>query len=123
MAFTYSILPSDRIVFVIANGRVSYAESLKIGTELANDARFEPGFRVVVDMRRMEFEAQIEFAEFAPELSRLRERFQGPIAVVTETSRLERMQRIASVMTQEYAFPMRAFENLRDAQAWLGRST
>lgn len=120
MGFEYTISRGERLACVTALGPIDFEQSLAVGDELAADPEFEPGFKLLVDLRRMEFNPSTpEIESFARTLPRFKQVFSDRIAVATSGGVHFGLARMTCLMAEAGGFLMRAFSDYEAARAWL----
>ncbi len=83
MAITYEISPEQETAFVRVSGAVDMRSALAAMGELANDPNFDRNFKIVIDVREMDYRPSLgELRVMAWALGHERERYAEQVAVV-----------------------------------------
>ncbi len=83
MGIAYEIRPEEETAFVTVSGAVDMRSALAVMGELANDPKFDRNFKIVIDVREMDYRPSLgELRVMAWALGHERERYADQVAVV-----------------------------------------
>lgn len=105
---------------VLGMGHSHYEETETEIRGLAGDARFRPGWGVLVDTRELDYVPSLEDARRFAELFReLKEHFTGCIAVVVEGTARFGVAQMLAMLLENRGVQMGAFKDAQAAESWL----
>ena len=120
MSFELSVSGASRLAEVTAWGRFDFAESLAAAEALEADPGFEASFRVLVDLREIDFKPPTQEVEgFALTLPRFRSCCRGRVAIVTGSDLHFGLARTLCTISEAHGFSMRPFADYGVARSWL----
>ena len=120
MPFVYEISEDEGVAYVTARGRVDVRSSVETMGELAKDPRFSPDFKVVVDLREMEYRASLgELRVIAWALGHEKTAFRNKVAVVLSESARQGRAQVYSRFAQMAGFALTLFQDMGDAVRWI----
>ncbi len=125
MPFDYTISPEKGTALVRASGPVDVRSSVEAMGRLASDPSFHPDYRVVVDLRDMEYRPSLgELRLIAWAMGHEKKSYPKRIAVVlSESQRMQRAKRYAR-FSQMAGLGLELFADMNEALRWLeGAST
>lgn len=124
MPIGYSISAGERLAVVTALDAIDLDIALAAGDELAADPAFQPGYRVLVDVRKADFApTSAEIESFSRTLPRFAEIFCDRIALVASGDLQFGITRMICLLADLNGFPMRPFTDIEEARAWLLEET
>lgn len=120
MPFNYTISPERGVAVVKATGPVDVRSSVEAMGRLAGDPSFRSDYRVVVDLREMEYQPSLgELRLIAWAMGHEKKSYPKRIAVVlSENQRLRRAKRYAR-FSQLAGFGLELFADMNEAMRWL----
>jgi len=120
MPFDYTISPEKGVAMVRATGPVDVRSSVEAMGKLASDPSFSREYRVVVDLREMEYRPSLgELRLIAWAMGHEKKSYPNKVAVVlSETQRLERAKRFAR-FSKLAGFGLELFADMNEAMRWL----
>ena len=120
MPYDISIHPPLRRVVVRAYGPSSFEEARASADKLIADPLFDPTYAILVDGRELEYLASYHDAiQFRDMFERMKNSFQGPIAVVVQGMARYGVSRMIAMMADLVGVRMEAFMALPEAEEWL----
>jgi hypothetical protein len=120
MPYVFAIDPSARLVRVQATGPSDVGQTIEAISNLAQTPGYEPDFGILVDARTHQYVASFpDLLQLRDAFVQLRERYQGPIAVVLGDTLRYGATRGLSGMIDLIGIRLRAFRDMDAASAWL----
>ena len=119
MPFDYRIEEAEGVAYVRASGAVDVRSSVEAMGELARDPKFKSDFKVVVDLREMEYRPSFgELRVIAWAMGHEKDSYPSKVAVVlSETQRLKRAKRYAR-FSELAGFGLQIFPDMGEALQW-----
>ena len=120
MEFVFSISPVEEHVHVTGCGNVDVAACLSLLRRLTTDPAFRPHFSILIDAREVSYTPlrAADLVEVADALSAWRDRFTGPIAVLTRGATLLAAEALATLVRVPGHIRMRVFVDLIAAASY-----
>jgi hypothetical protein len=121
MPIDYSIDAPSRCATVIGTGTTSYDEAEATALRMTSDPRYRPEFAILFDGTGLDNTASFEDAlRYRDLFGRLRQHYQGPIAVVVSGSGVNYgVGRMIASLTQLVGVRMEVFHDTAAARAWI----
>ena len=120
MPYEIAIDPAARIVRVLATGPSDVVETREAMERVASAPGYEPDFGILADARTHQYVASFpDLLQLRDAFEQMRERFQGPIAVVLGDPLRYGATRGLAGMTDLFGIRLRAFREMDAASAWL----
>ena len=119
MPYRWTICHEEELANVIAEGLIDISSSVEALFEVTSDPEFSSHYRVLVDMRKMNFSPRLGDAlEIASVLRKARSLLQGRLAVVT-TSGPSRLAVMVASIAAGSGITIRSFEDYDAAHRWV----
>lgn len=120
MAFSFNVVPEERIAYVTASGMIDVRSAVRAFGELADQPEFEPEFGIVVDLRDVAQmpETLSELRVLAWTLQHDREKVGRRIAVVFSQDRDNDSAERMSVFNDLSSAGLATFDDVPSAAAW-----
>jgi hypothetical protein len=120
MPFSYRISEEEGVAYVTASGPVDVRSSVETMGELSRDPIFDPDFKVVVDLREMQYRPSLgELRVIAWALGHEKTSFRNKVAVVVSESVRRRRAKVYSKFGRMAGFALELFPDMDDALAWV----
>jgi hypothetical protein len=120
MPFVHEISEDDATAFVTARNPLDIDSFRRSITDLAGEPGFQPHFKILVDLRNMDFTPSNEEVRIiADVIGRMKEAYRSKVAVVVSGDLHFGLFRVASTYAEIKGFSMTVFRDLDEARAWL----
>ncbi|MBU0983360.1 MAG: hypothetical protein KKA42_05790 [candidate division Zixibacteria bacterium] len=120
MPFSHTISAPEKLARVRAEGPVNLDACIKAIEALASDPEFSKDFKIIVDLRKMDYDpSNTDVQGLASFLGARCSSFQERTAVVVPP-RLLGVARIVTVLAEVAGFRMKMFTDYDGAVGWLG---
>jgi hypothetical protein len=125
MPYTHAYDSGARLVLLRAEGIVDLQISLEAIGSLAQDARLQPGYGILVDMRLADYTPSLADARKLTDLQGTTELLKRhPLAFVTATPAHFAAANLVATLATLKGATAKAFQQYEDATAWLaGKQT
>lgn len=121
MPLQYEINLAEGYVHVVGTGMLLMPEMIAVVDEVAEDPAFQPGFRVLFDLRNGDYNAELRDGDaFVSALKRRMADFQDRFALIVP-EHLHFLAKLYSVLAEVGGFDrMKCFTDFDEARKWCG---
>ena len=124
MPFTYRIAEDECVAYVSASGAVDVRSSVEAMGELSRDPKFDPDYKVVVDLREMQYRPSLgELKVIAWALGHEKASFRNKVAVVLSETARKRRAKVYSKFGRMAGFALELFPDMEGALEWVRESS
>lgn len=120
MPFMYTISQEDKIAYVTAHGSINMEAIKQIISDVAADPLFQPKYKVIVDLRKMEYSPSVSDIQLIASLvGEMKKSYQNKVAIVVSGKFHYGMAKMAAAYTEMSGVPMiDAFTDFEEARQW-----
>jgi hypothetical protein len=121
MPFMYTISHEDKIAYVTAHGSITMETINQVISDVAADPLFQPKYKVVVDLRDMEYSPSVsDMQSIASIIGEMKNAYQNKVAIVVSGKFHYGMAKMAAAYTEMSGVPMiDVFTDFEEARQWV----
>jgi len=121
MPFMYTISQEEEIAYVTAHGLINMENIKQAISDVAADPLFQPKYKVIVDLRKMEYSPSVsDIQSIASLIGEMKNSYQNKVAIVVSGTLHYGLARMAATYTELSGVPMiDAFTDFEEARQWV----